>query len=91
MPDHNLEIHGHVGDCAQLVKHSGTRVDLPCPTTAQGKEQRMNDTNTDGDGPTWIQTATGRDKLRTAGGTPTQDSHTHPESNRSAKHKGASK
>ena len=37
----------------------------------------MNDTNTDSDGPTWIQTATGGDKPRTAGGTPTTDLFTN--------------
>ena len=43
----------------------------------QEGKQRMNDTNTDSDGPTWIQTATGGDKPRTAGGTPTTDSLTN--------------
>lgn len=67
---------GRVGSCTLPVKHSGTKVDLPCPMTACRGKQRTNDTNANGDGPNRIKTATGGDSPRTAGGTPTPNYHT---------------
>jgi hypothetical protein len=72
---YNRQTHGHVGDCTQLVDHTRKAwVDALCLTTVQEGKQRTNDINANGDGPTWIQTATGGDKPQTAGGTPTRDS-----------------
>lgn len=70
---------GHVGGCTQLAEYAGTRVDDLRPITAYEVKQRTNDINANSDGPARIQTATGGDKPRTAGGTPTPNYHTHKE------------
>jgi hypothetical protein len=73
----NIDTHGGTTVAGGGAEHTGTWVDHQCPIKVFTVKQRTNDINANGDGPTWIQTATGADKARTAGGTPTTDcSHT---------------